>query len=133
MLDSWIHRDPGPRYTHSPEHLEPEWVASRQAEIDFERSLASAGLADGVIHDPTVSVGRSTPRIILGEITRQGLLVEQEERVRSKSPSSSRKKLMSAGPSESQLQLERMQKFRHSFEFTSPELAAKMARADPDR
>lgn len=138
MLDSWKLRDPGPHYARTPESQSLEWRTSRQMQQNEAQDLKVSGKIDQ-------KVLPSTPKIILGDITRQSMLVELEDAMRAKSPTSTRSQPASpnlhsstsytntksgAPLTPAAIRLEQQTKYRYSYLHTSQHISAKLARAE---
>jgi hypothetical protein len=154
-LESWLNRDLGPRYCHTPASHSREWAASKRQFL--ERPDVAAAREEAISRGSR----RNTPLIILGDMTRQGRLVEVEEKMRgrgrgsgrqSSSRSRSRSRSLSPSheheheheheeeeeeedkegkrrPSPAELRVSEQSKFRYSYLHQSQALSAKLERA----
>jgi len=136
-LDSWKYRDKGPHYEQEPEHWDREWSpdarvrgSSRQGKGEGEFSLGMNTASRGASrHQTTPAVDvltRSPPKIILGELTRQLLLVELEEKIRANSPPSMR--TLAREPTPAAIKAAEMLATKDSFFTKSNSFAAKLYR-----
>lgn len=153
-LDTWVYRDKGPHYMHSPDRfLEEE--GSDMGSIKSQNSTRAKYLAalNGVMNthfpneiekqiqkitnttlassreaDPKSVLERSPPRIVLGDLTRQLMLVEKEERVRSRSPPSKLAEYISDGPTPTKMKAIQMLYDTTSYLARSNSLSAKLAK-----
>ena len=78
--------------------------------------------------DPKQVLEKTPPRIVLGELTRQFLLVEREERMRARAPPSKKAEFAKSGPSPTKLKAISMLKQSTGFLARSPGLSAKLGR-----
>lgn len=150
-LDSWIHRDPGPRYCQTPEvkkELRRKVIEKNKTErkgrkwVDDEISVReerekffvtddgeSVDISEVSIKaDPQAVLERSPPRIVLGGLTRQLLLVEKEDRMRARAPPSQKAGFVRGGPSPTKLKAISMLKKTTSFLARSDTISAKLGR-----
>lgn len=150
-LDSWIHRDPGPRYCQTPEvkkELRRKTIEKNKTEregkewVDDENSAReerekffitddgeSVDISEVSIKpDPQAILERAPPRIVLGGLTRQLLLVEKEDRMRTRAPPSTKAKFARSGPSPTKLKAIAMIKNTTSFLQRADTIAAKVGR-----
>ncbi len=150
-LDSWIHRDPGPRYCHTPDvkkKLREKRVAKAETEQkglpwdddedDMRREAEKYFTGDdgetvdiSVVSqspDPQAILEKTPPRIVLGDLTRQFLLVEREEKMRARAPPSKKAEFARSGPSPTKLKAISMLKQSTGFLARSPGLPAKLGR-----
>jgi len=135
-LDSWRFKDPGPRYTKTPERLSPERLLRHHGYIKDENdnfikdhdTVASSHCEP--IDNPWATTDRRVQHIILGDLTRQEVLVAQEDKMNSRLPPSKQEEIRRRGPSQTKLKAESMLANATSYISTSNTLSAKMARHD---
>jgi len=133
-LDSWKHKEPGPRYAKSPAHMSPEHVLRHHGYIRSEgdtfvkEDLTVASTVISGVADPWAAMDRRAPLISLGELTRQMVLVEQEDTMCARLPLSKRTQIERNGPSARKIRAENMLAEATSYITTSNTLSAKLAR-----
>lgn len=132
-LDSWKNRSAGPHFASTPEAYSREWVDSRR---DYYAQPQQQALQDAALLRGS---SRETPKIILGDITRQGLLVELEAFMRAKSSGGDGGRNTrdassnSMTPTAAEQRLALQTHHRYSYVHTSPDISAKLERAsNPD-
>ena len=133
-LDSWKNKEPGPRYCKTPERLSPERILRHHGYIRTdddsfikEDATVASTVVSGVAN-PWASTDRRSPLISLGELTRQMVLVEQEDAMRARLPLTKRTQIESSGPSALKMRAENMLREATSYITTSNTLSAKLAR-----
>jgi len=133
-LDSWKHKGTGPRYAKTPERLSPERLLRhhgyiRAADDKFiKEDMTVASTVVSAVPDPWAATDRRAPLISLGELTRQKVLVEQEDTMRARLPLSKRAEIELQGPSVRKIRAANMLAEATSYITTANTLSAKLAR-----
>lgn len=130
-LDSWKSRDHGPHFARTPESQSVRWLQSQQEFFDSsdQQSIRAESLARGI--------SRETPKIVLGDITRQTFVVTKQKEMKKKKEKtidkedgagSSTSRQMS--PNSRELRLDFQIKHRFSYVHQSQDISAKLERAE---
>ncbi len=133
-LDSWSLKTPGPRYTKTPERLSPDRLLRHHGYVKNadDKYVKDTETVDStmysVVSDPRAASDRRPPLIVLGDLTRQLVMVDQENKMNSRLPPSKRAELERRGPSATQKKADSLIANATSYIATANTLSAKLAR-----
>jgi hypothetical protein len=133
-LESWKQTESGPGYLTTPVRLSPERLLRHHGYVKDSNNnfvketdtLASTVIT--TVSDPRVALDRRPPVIVLGNLTRQFILVEKESAMMSRCPPSKRAQFESNGPSALKIKANAMLAEATSYAALSNTLSAKLAR-----
>ena len=124
----------GPRYLQLPERLSPERVLRHHGYVktdegDFLKENSTVdGTVVSAVSNPWAATDRRPPMVMLGELTRQIVLVEKEDAMHARLPPRKREQLERGGVSPLKTKVQNMLAAATSYLTTSNTLSAKLAR-----
>jgi hypothetical protein len=132
-LDSWKLKEPGPRYTKTPERLSPERLLRHHGYVHTgDKFVKDTDTLDSSLYsiaaDIRAPLDRRPPLIVLGDLTRQLVMVEKEDMMKSKLPQSKRAEMEHVGASSTKEKANAMLANATSYIATANTLSAKLAR-----
>ena len=118
-LDSWKSRDHGPHFAKTPESHSVRWLQSQQEffESSDQQSIRAESLARGT--------SRGTPKIVLGDLTRQTFVVTKQKEIQNKTTTARQ-----LSPNSRELRLDFQNKHRFSYVHQSQDISAKLERVE---